>query len=222
MTCGVYEVWCGPYFYQGSSKNIPRRWRDHRNALKNGKHTNPKFQAAYNKYGWTDSGVLVECEEHTLTVWEQAYLDTNWGDEKFLNLSEVAGRPASMKGKKHTDEARAKISAFRTGRPLSESHKAAVSATLTGKKHTDEARAKVSAAQKGVPKSPEHRAKLAAANKGKPFSAERRAKIAATLKGKQPTDEARAKMSASQKARHARSRAEAENNEVLALFGMED
>ena len=251
MTCGVYEIWCGPHFYQGSSKNIEARWVTHRRALTLGNHGNPKFQAAYDKYGWTDEAILVECEEHTLLVWEQDYIDANWGDEKYLNLNPVADRPPQ------TPETRAKMSAAAKSRvrgPLSEEHKS-----------------KISAAQKGVPKSPEHRAKLlvwwgsptckvkmsavAKGNqhwKGRTHSAESKAKMssagmgrkhtdeakaknAAAHAGKKATDEARAKMSAAHKGKpkseaqraklrayHARRRAEkAERNEILALFGME-
>jgi hypothetical protein len=95
MTCGVYEFWCGPHFYQGSSKNIEGRWKSHLNDLKAGRHVNDRAQKAYDKYGWTDAGILVECEEHALEAWEQAYIDTNWGDEKYLNLSPTAGRMPS-------------------------------------------------------------------------------------------------------------------------------
>ena len=87
MTCGIYEFWCGPYFYQGSSRNIEERWKAHTRALKAARHQNDRVQAAYDKYGWTDAGILVECEEYALIAWEQAYIDTNWGDEKYLNLN---------------------------------------------------------------------------------------------------------------------------------------
>jgi len=142
MTCGIYEFWCGPHFYQGSSKNIERRWKDHLSLLKAGRHENDRAQKAYDKYGWTDAGILVECEEHALIAWEQAYIDTNWGDAKYLNLSPTADRIT------HTPESRAKIAAARKGKPRSE-----------------ETRAKMSAANKGRPLSEEHRAKIGAANK---------------------------------------------------------
>ena len=92
MTCGIYEIWCGPYFYQGSSKNIERRLSTHKYELNAGKHDNPKFQNVFNKHGWGSAHVLVECDEDSLTAWEQAYIDANWDDEKFINLSASAYR----------------------------------------------------------------------------------------------------------------------------------
>ncbi len=107
MTCGVYEVWCGPYFYQGSSKNIESRWAIHRRDLMAGKHYNPKFQRAFNKYGWTDEAILVECGVHARFQWEQDYIDANWGDEKYLNVNPRAwgGRVPGFKQPPHVREA---------------------------------------------------------------------------------------------------------------------
>lgn len=79
---------------------------------------------------------------------------------------------AARRGKPHTAEQRAKISAGLTGKrrgPMTAEAKAKIGAS-------------VSAALKGKPKSPEHIAKVAAANRGRPVSAETRAKISATLK----------------------------------------
>ena len=191
MTCGVYEFWCGPHFYQGSSKNIERRWKDHLSLLKAGRHENDRAQKAYDKYGWTDAGILVECEEHALIAWEQAYIDTNWGDEKYLNLNPTADRLT------HTPEMRAKISAARKARPISDEHRA----KLKGRTVSEETRAKIGAAHKGQTHSDEARAKISAANKSRVHSAE-----------------TRAKMSASQKLRRD---AEKMGADIIELFGME-
>ena len=67
------------------------------------------------------------------------------------------------KGQSCSPETRAKISAAKTGVPL-----------------TAETRAKIGAAQKGVPKSPELRAKIAAASR----RPEVRAKKSAAMKGR--------------------------------------
>lgn len=68
-------------------------------------------------------------------------------------------------GKKHSAEARAKMSASRKGRSKSAAHRKAIGDAHRGSKHTPEHCANSSAALKGigkgVPKSPEHRAKLA-------------------------------------------------------------
>lgn len=41
-------------FYIGSSYNIPRRWREHRNRLNSDTHDNQHLQNAWNKYGETN------------------------------------------------------------------------------------------------------------------------------------------------------------------------
>jgi group I intron endonuclease len=208
MTCGVYEFWCGPHFYQGSSKNIENRWKEHQRELRKGRHHNPRVQRAYDKYGWTDAGVLAECEEHTLLAWEQAYLDTNWGDEKFINLSPTAVKPCGRKGRTNSPEHRAKISAAQKGKTLSDEHRAKLSESHKGLTLSIESRAKLSAANKGKTLSDEHRAKL----KGRTISEEHRAKLSAAQKGRTISEEHRAKLSAAGKAYYERKRAEKMND----------
>lgn len=78
-------------------------------------------------------------------------------------------RIPAMKGKHHTPEARAKISAAGTGRSQSAS-----------------AREKVSKARKGKPLSAEHKAKLTAVRMGKKLTTEHKQNIAATTKTRKP------------------------------------
>lgn len=149
MTCGIYEIWCGPYFYQGSSKNIELRWKQHLNELRRGKHTNPAMQGAFNKYGWTEQSILVECDDSSRLRWEQDYLDANWGDEKYLNLNPVAVLPPSNKGKPHTPETRAKMRAASLGVTPNEETRAKLRAAKLGKpgnKRDEASRARSSAA----------------------------------------------------------------------------
>lgn len=78
---------------------------------------------------------------------------------------------AATKGRKHTDEARAKMSAAHLGVKL-------------GPKSA-ETRAKMSAASRGKSKSPEHIAKMAVSKRGKkigPISDETRSKMSASIK----------------------------------------
>lgn len=113
------------------------------------------------------------------------------GDGKFSTL----GKEAHNKGKPHSPETRAKISAAKKGKPLSPEH----IAKLEGKKHSLEVRSKMSEVRKGRKQSPEHTAKLTAAKAGKkrgPPSPEHRAKIAAANKGKKHSQEHRAKNAA--------------------------
>ena len=53
-------------------------------------------------------------------------------------------------GRKHTPEARAKMSAARKGKPLSAAHRAALSAAHKGKEHSPETRARIAAALKAA------------------------------------------------------------------------
>jgi len=65
--------------YYGSSKEIEKRWRRHKNELQNDKHNNALLQRAWNKYG-SDNFVfeiIEECEEEDLICLEQTYLDKN-------------------------------------------------------------------------------------------------------------------------------------------------
>jgi hypothetical protein len=112
----------------------------------------------------------------------------------------------SKKGRTHTAEARAKISAAGKGRvsskkgiPLSAEQKAKISAANTGRPVSDEHKAKIGAAHKGKTLSAEHIAKISNSKKGKPKSAEHVAKIANTKRGKLLSAETKAKISASGK-----------------------
>jgi len=155
MSC-VYEIWIGDYFYQGSTKDIKKRIRDHKNNLQKNKHVNAKMQAVWNKYRVFEYQILVECDESTVLKYEQDYIDANWGDPKYLNLAEKVGLLPSSKG-----------------RTFSEEHKAKISAATKGHTRT-----------KGRPQSEEHKRKRAEARIGSVVSNETRAKISASLKAR--------------------------------------
>lgn len=131
------------------------------------------------------------------------------------------GRPAPNKGKHHSKEARAKISAAGKGRRSG----------FLGQHHTEEARAKISAALSGHPgywegkptpmkgrhHSEEAKLKMSIIKRGKHLSEETKRKISAnsarknrpawnrgkpgTMMGRYHSEEAKAKMSASRKGR---------------------
>lgn len=89
MTCGVYEFWCGPLFYQGSSTNIEARIARHRRDLETGGHYNRKCLAAFREYGWTGHSVLVECDEAQLVSWESDFIEANSEDARCLNIAKA-------------------------------------------------------------------------------------------------------------------------------------
>ena len=111
MTCGVYEIWVGPYFYQGSSDNVERRIRQHRTCLEGDRHSNKKMQNVFNKYQSFEWQLLVECDKGLVQSYEDDYIQTNWGDDKYLNLKPSGYSGGShRKGAKHTNETRELLS----------------------------------------------------------------------------------------------------------------
>jgi hypothetical protein len=112
MKSCIYEIWIGDYFYQGSTNNLARRMKYHESKLKDNKHQNIKMQRVYNKHQAFEYQVLVECEESLQYIYEQDYIDANFGDIKYLNLNPYASKPpiqrCGFKGK-HSEETKAKI-----------------------------------------------------------------------------------------------------------------
>lgn len=170
--------------------------------LANGKHENPKMQSVFDKYGHTDSCILIECGDGAHWAWEQQFIDSNWGDKNYLNLTRIAAGAtkerlsASRKGLKYSAEHRAAIArgvslatkGVKRG-PYSPERSAAVAKAMCGRKLTDE-----------------HKEKLRIANLGKkngPCSDERKAKIAAAKLGQKHSEETKALMKAKARARAA-------------------
>lgn len=151
----IYEIWIGDYFYQGSTNNIKNRIRQHLQALNKNKHINPKMQAVWNKYQSFEHQILVECDDISVLIYEQDYINANWGDPKYLNLAPIAGKAPGKRG------------------PMSEEHRAKISAAMKGKqntlgkKATDETKAKMSASGKKKIFTDEHKANISIAKRAK-------------------------------------------------------
>ena len=173
-TCksGIYSITnaVNGMVYVGQAINIDHRWRDHRRALTTGKHENDKLQKAWVKYG-PDAfafDVLERCSAARLDEREQHWMDTTGCYERDggYNIARCAASP--MRGRSHTAESRAKISAGGLGLVRS-----------------PETRALISAANAGKPKSPSHRAALSAARTGfkpAPFSDKHRKALSEAAK----------------------------------------
>lgn len=142
-TCGVYQITSpSGKKYIGSTDCFHKRKWEHFNLLEHHKHPNIILQKAFLKYKQLEFSPILICEADDLLFYEQLIID------KFkpeYNISLVAGSP--MKGRKASDETKAKMSAVRKGRkhspesiekmrltkigkPLSEAHKASISNTL--------------------------------------------------------------------------------------------
>ena len=76
---GIYKITnlVNGKIYYGSSKDIEKRWRIHKNNLNNNKHHNIKLLNAWNKYGEENFkfDIIEECNETILLEREQYYLD---------------------------------------------------------------------------------------------------------------------------------------------------
>ena len=129
MSSGLYEIQINSYFYHGSSKNIKKRIICHINKLKHNKHPNLKMQAIFNKYNEFNYEVILSCKEEDLEYLEQCIIDAHIGDKYCMNLAAAVGNP--MRGRKHSEETKAKMSAATLGKPKGK-----------GKKDSDEVRAK--------------------------------------------------------------------------------
>ena len=73
----VYEIRnSNGWRYIGCSKNIERRWNEHRKNLENNSHINPHLQNAWNKYGESEFewNVLLELDSENTMFLEEAKL----------------------------------------------------------------------------------------------------------------------------------------------------
>jgi len=174
--------------YVGSAVNFNSRWRRHKNLLRNKLHHCLPLQNAWNLYG--ELVFAFECVElidnkNMLLLIEQNYLDKYWDNgTNCYNICKDAMAP--MTGRKHTVEARRKMS-----RPCSEELKEKFSLLYTGKKTSDATKLKMSLAQQGRIVSAETRKKLSLARKrqedprkGKRHSEETRRKMSLNMLGK--------------------------------------
>jgi len=106
-----------------------------------------------------------------------------------------------MKGKKHTQEAKDKISKANKGRKMSEEHKEKISKANKGYKHTQEAKDKISKSREGFEHTQETRDKMSKSHKGKKHTQEAKDKIGKASRGRPKSLETLDKMSKSQKGR---------------------
>lgn len=157
-------------FYIGSSISVRNRFYKHLSQLRLGRHRNAHLQAAFDRDGEAafQFAVLELCERDQLLAREQHHLDTlkpeynicaiagntmgyRHGPDAREKMKKTHKRTKSFLGRRHTDEARRKISEKRAGRKLSPEHVARIVEANLGNSHTaghqltTEHRAKVSA-----------------------------------------------------------------------------
>lgn len=145
------------HLYVGSSMNLKRRFRDHKNDLLGNRHHNQHLQHAFNKYGLENFcfKVIYYLEDgDNLIEQEQRWLDSLMEEKEYIyNICSIAG---SCFGIKHSEETKKKYSESRKGENNS----------FYGKHHTDESKQKMSEFQKGKIISEETRRKISESTKG--------------------------------------------------------
>lgn len=221
--------------YVGKTDNLKRRLRMHLHAAMNAKSRNRRVNwiRSLMLSGLTPcmpvlesgDGDWKEAERRWIRNLKKAGLDlvnsTDGGEDNGADhLSDESRRKigAAWRGRKRSEEQRAKISAARKAMSPEEKAKwvarlntpeakaksaasrrrpeviAKLRAAHIGRKMSAEARANMSASHQNI--TAETRAKMSAAHKGIPLTSEHRARIGASLMGQIKSDEARAKTSA--------------------------
>ena len=141
---GVYRITCtenGKEYY-GSSKNLKKRWKEHKLDLRLGTHGNPGIRedaAAFGEEAF-ELTVMFYCKPEERKAFEGVLIDQHYGKGCY---NDTRGDGT------FSEEHKAKLSAAMTGKPKSEEHKAKLSAAMTGKPKSEEHKANMSAALKG-------------------------------------------------------------------------
>jgi len=115
---GIYAIECEDgRAYVGGSRNIAKRWCDHRYDLRRGTHKNRLLQKAWLTFGETafQFVVLEVVQNGDLEAAEQRHMTALNTVERGFNLSPTAGSP---RGVVHTAETRAKFSAAGLARAM--------------------------------------------------------------------------------------------------------
>lgn len=219
--CGVYKIThiASGKSYIGISKNIERRWIQHKSWANTGKRRSAIY-AAFQKYGidafsWQ---IIEQCQPDQLEIREQhwiAVFDTfrngynlTAGGEYNKELSEESRKRMSdaHKGKKQSEELIAKRikrgeNHYGFGKTRNDETKRKISEKLTGLKQSDETKEKRSKSLTGRKMSSEAVEKSRLARTGIKFSEQARKNLSDAHKGKKHSEETRRKMSEAHRAR---------------------
>lgn len=173
--CGVYQIKSlrTGKVYIGSSEDMGERLARHRRMLKRGTHHSYKLQKEVDRYGLAalEFKPLLVCAVKDLLFFEQRAIQAFNAVKRGFNVAEVAGAP--MRGMKHTDATRLKMSLASKGKPKSPEHCEAKAAARRGKTTSDTHKARIKASweeRRLIPISEETRKKLSEAGKGRPVA----------------------------------------------------
>lgn len=200
---GVYRIRNmidGKVYIGSSTRSFRKRWAEHRNHLRLGKHHSVRLQRAWNKHSEESFifEIVERCAPQFCIAQEQVFL--TWlrpTDPKLgYNNSPTAG---SSFGAKHSDESRLKMSrTAKTRPPVSDETRKKLSQAGRGRRVGAETRQKIGRANSGKVRSDELRRRISATNKGRRLSKQHRSKISEGLQNRSPEAKAitSAKMSA--------------------------
>jgi group I intron endonuclease len=155
----IYEIKIGKYFYHGQTTNMKIRLKNHFSSLKNNKHQNKKIQAVYNKYPDLFQMQVVltlkKCNQEMINKCEQTFIDAWKGNKCQMNISMIAGKPPSSKGRKLSAEHIRKVAFANTGKKRSQEDKEKNKLSHLGKKHSEETKEKCRNIVLGIKRTPE-------------------------------------------------------------------
>lgn len=190
--------------YIGLTKNLRKRFRQHKKNLRNGNHHNRHLQNAWDKYGeinfifkHLESQIpLTRIEEK-----EKYYIELY---QSFINGYNLTSGGESSK--EFSDETIKRMIRSGKEKVFTEEHKKNISKSLKGnnngmygRSHSKDTRQKISDANKGKTISEETRKKMSETRKGRKRSEDFKKKISEALKGREFTKEAINKMSKAKK-----------------------
>lgn len=220
--CGVYKIThiASGKSYVGISKDIHRRWTQHRSWVTTGTRRSAIYNAmqryGIDAFSWQ---IIEECcqddlnmrEQHWISVFDtfrNGYNLTAGGEyNKEISYETRQRMSASQKGKKHSQEqiekrVRRGVDHFAYGKQRDEVTKKKISQTLNGFKQSDETKAKRAKIMTGRKMSPEAIEKSRIARTGITFTEQARKNLSESHKGNKHSEETRRKMSDAHKARN--------------------
>lgn len=170
--------------YIGSSRNVLRRFKDHKKTLHAGIHKNKHLQNAWDRYGEASFlfELIAECSFSSLMQQEQEVMDDYYS--RGVQLYNLKPSCFSRVGIEVSGETRLKMSLANTGKVRTSEQRLNISRSLLGRKLSGEHRDKIIAYRIGRALSDSHRASLRAAAVGRIISHEQRMKISKALKGR--------------------------------------
>lgn len=207
---GVYTITCtaNGKIYVGSSRDITRRWKEHRKELQSDQHFNLYIQRSWHKYGAEnfEFRVIEPVSSDRLIEREQYWIDYYDATSRSKGFN-LRAKARSNLGTKFSSESRARMSAAMRKRALDPEFQVKMSAAMQKRAHDPEYRARMSESAKKRVLDPEWRANNAVTVRERARDPEWRARMLEVNRRKALDPEWRARMSAAAKKRYANARA---------------